>query len=88
MGLRSMVRQAPSHSTILILRCRSCSTQGMLRDMNPPGILSWCEVVCGSFQVLAHDPEARTIGEPDVTGMCAACNVSNEGDSNPSLTSW
>src|SRR5438552_6128964 len=29
-----------------------------------------------------------TIGEPYVTSMSAACNVSSEGDSNPSLTRW
>src|SRR5213592_3570886 len=32
-------------------RCRSYSILGMLRDMHPPGHPSWCEVVCGSFQV-------------------------------------
>src|SRR2546425_11235228 len=41
----------------------------MLRDMLPPGILSWCEVVCGSFQVCwPSGPEAGTIGEPGVIG--------------------
>src|SRR5207249_11647224 len=59
MALRSMVRETTKYSTILSLDAGHVQLKGCSATCIPPGILSWCEVVCGSFQVLAPWPRGE-----------------------------